>query len=228
MAIQINWDEYRDTCPSYFQWLNSKLVWEKNDKGTVKLGKNTDKNSVVLGRYTARVGPFVEMLGYLFDTDFVVMKEVPEDEIRVTDAMGLRRRYADEVGFDKGKSKRDIDRIWKSIHGKCSVLEFILQLCFRLDEMLNEDDPGEMVGQFFGIFMRNLGLDWNEPKEKWKEKIDHFMNREYHFDGSGGGLFPLIKHWDGNDILDQRKRPIWDQMSSWVNEHLDENAHFIE
>lgn len=227
MAIQINWDEYQDTCPSYFQWLNSKLVWEMNDKGTVKLGKNTDKNSAVLGRYTARNGPFVEMLGYLFDTDFVVMKEVPEDEIRVTDAMGLRRRYADEVGFDKGKSKRDIDRIWKSIHGKCSVLEFILQLCFRLDEMLNEDEPGEMVSQFFGIFMRNLELDPTDSKDVLKEKIDRFMYRKYESDGSKGGLFPIkIGRFDPE--INEKSMPIWDQMGRWVSAHLDENAHFSE
>ena len=152
---------------------------------------------------------------------------IEEDTIRATDAMGLRRRYADETGANLGKSERDIDRIWKSIHGKCSVLEFLLQLCIRLDTMVNEEEPEAMVSQFFGILLGNLGICEGDSEDALKDKIIRFLDRKYNADGSEGGLFPL-KNWSEKTHQDQRKVSIWYQMNTWLAEHLDDEEHFLE
>lgn len=210
MAFQINLDELKD-CSTYFRWL----------MGKVKL--DSDKNC-------ADEKPFVELLGYLFDRDFTVVNDITvgkDDEIRAIDAMELRRTYAEEVGKEKGKSDRDIDRIWKSVHGKCSVLEFILQMAFRLDSMINEEEPGDMVGMFFEILLKNLGLKETDSRDIWEEKVDRFLGREYESDGSGGGLFPL-RNWVQSSLKDQREVSIWYQMSAWLNEHLDDEERFVE
>ena len=206
-------------------------------------GELSGQGTQVNGDISARQGNAIEAVArVMFEVDFICPAEgisdgrgtaetIKDDEIRATDAMELRRRYADEVGISAGKSERDTDRIWKSIHGKCSVLELILSLCFRLDEMLNEDEPEQMVGEFFGIFLRNLGLEnavqTKEDRLEVLSKISRFMERKYKADGSGGGLFPL-REWSVETGKDQRKVSIWYQMNTWLNEHLDEEEHFFE
>lgn len=166
----------------------------------------------------------------LFDTDF--RWTVLEDEIRVTDSLELRKKYAEEIGQNMNKSEREIDRIWKSIHGKCSVFEIILGLCFHMDEMVNEGETGSMVPFFFEILMKNLGIsvmdeeDFDLQKEAteafWKSKIDRFLDRKYESDGSNGGLF-VVKNADE----DLRNMPIWYQMNMFLEENLDEDGVFL-
>jgi len=172
-----------------------------------------------------------ELCKRLFETDFAW--SVDADEIRAKDAVELRRIYSDEVGLSEGKSVREIDRIWKSIGGKCSVFELLLKLAMQLDSLVNEEEEGSRISYFMEVFMRNLGLDFSvscvadnenreDREEDFREKIDRFIERKYGRDGSGGGLFPLKK-----TSKDQRKEPIWNQMNEWLNEHLDEDCCFI-
>lgn len=203
MAVQLNTEELQG-CKSYLGWLIGKIRKEDTSE---------------------------ELCRVLFETDFVY--EMDEDEIRARDALDLRTYYAEEEGRGEGKSKRDTDRIWKSIHGKCSVLELLVSLCRHLDLMLNEGDEGEMMPKFFGIFIRNLGLDGiddedfdhreKSTKAFWKEKIGRFIDRKYDFNGGNGGLFPLKE-----TEKDQRKVSIWYQMNAWLEEHLDEEEQFVE
>ena len=203
---------------------------------TAEYGKNAGENLRNTGENRKGSSILGEVTKEMFSTDFICWDEaIKDDEIRVTDAMELRRIYADEAGALAGKSEREIDRIWKSIHGKCSVLELVLSICYRLDEMVNEDEPGTMVGLFFRIFVHNMELDETdekadpeEEKNDRKAKIERFIQRSYNPDGSGGGLFPL-KNWSAErGDKDQRKVPIWLQMNTWLNEHLDEEEHFVE
>ena len=218
MAVQINSEEL-ENCPTYFQWMVGKIAGQEAE--TVELGRNSadfnTKGLVILGRNSADFSLLCKVAGDMFGTDFIC-EGMKEDEIRATDAMELRRRYADEVGAEKEKSEHDIDRIWKSIHGKCSVFELILSLCFRLDEMVNEDEPGTMVGMFFGILAGNLGFSFtkSEEPEEIKSKIDRFLKREYASDGTGGGLFPL-KNWSKESSKDQKNVSIWYQMNTFID-----------
>lgn len=189
-----------------------------------------------------------ELLKLMFSTDF--LWDIEEDGIRAKDSTDMRKVYAEDVGGSLDKSERDIDRIWKSVHGKCSVLELIVNLCVRMEEMVNEGEAGEMVPDFFRILCGNLGVfdkklircdgpegnqisqgwhSFNVPlaqTEHWTACILRFMNRKYEADGSGGGLFPLEK-WSAESGKDQRKVPIWYQMNTWLDENLDEDEHFM-
>lgn len=232
MAIQIDCEELLD-CPGYLKWMSDKIRGlgtgkdagepkpERVTLGTVKLG------TVKLGNWSAQWEPYVRLLHFLYGADFYVVDGMEEDTIRATDAMGLRRRYADETGAFLSKSERDIDRIWKSVHGKCSVLEFLLQLCIRLDTMVNEDEPEAMVNQFFGILLGNLDIREEDTDADLVKKITRFLDRKYNADGSEGGLFPL-KNWSEKTHQDQRKVSIWYQMNTWLAEHLDDEEHFLE
>lgn len=212
MAIQVNCEELNG-CPGYLEWIKSKICTgdDCGDCGDC-----------------ANLKPYGNLLSFLFVKDFFAVDGPAkvDDEVRATDAMGLRRRYAKEVGAEADKSDRDIDRIWKSVRGKCSVLELLLQLCFRLDGMVNEEEPGEMVGMFFGILLKNLGLKESDSSAILEEKVDRFLNRQYGHDGSEGGLFPLSE-WTEGVSKDQKTLSIWYQMNIWLTEHLDDEEHFI-
>ena len=165
----------------------------------------------------------VKLCRFLYGVDFTVGDGgCPEDETQATNGMELRRRYAEFVGKESGKSERDIDRIWKTIHGKCSVLELLVHLCIRLDEMTNEEESGTTVSKFFDVILENLAIDITDNEAGWSAVIGDFLHRNYDKDGSGGGLFPVKNIGD----KDARKMPIWFQLNAWLNEHLNEDAEF--
>ncbi len=252
MAVQIKVDEM-EGCLSYFDWMmNSifgydsckdicsdagKCTEENSGKCAVKFDKECSVNCTV---NRAR-DSIVEICRVMFETDFICYPgnedTIKNDEIRAKDAMELRRRYAKEVGKNTNKTKIEIDRIWKSVHGNCSVLELILMLCVRLDEMVNEEESGSMVGLFFNILTTNLGFISCKMANSEEEKndrnaiilagIDRFLMRKYNVDGTGGGLFPLKKWSSERGSKDQREVPIWLQMNAWLSEHLDEDEHFL-
>ena len=234
MAVQFNFEEL-ENCPGYFTWMVNLIhAGESNEKDD-----NNNHHGDICGDESVNNhgsdradSALVEVCRVMFETDFIWDEKIKEDEIRATDAMQLRRKYAEDVGRKANKSLHDIDRIWKSIHGKCSTLEVILSMCGRLDEMVNEDEPGTMVGMFFRILARNLGFDFCAEKELSKEDISaivcRFLKREYNEDGSGGGLFP-IQEWSlEKGSKDQRQVSIWYQMNAWLAEHLDDEEHFVE
>ena len=206
MAIQVKVDEL-EGCQTYLSWMVEKA----------KIEKETGKA--------------------LFGIDFV--SEMAEDDIRARDGLDLRKDYAKEAGEKAGKNDREKDRIWKSIHGKCSVMELFLKLSMQLDSMTNEGIFGEKTPYFMEVFLKNLGIWKNSEgsegdkkgtsegsrsgfEEVLKASVDRFLERKYAEDGSGGGLFPIQ-----NNEKDQRKEPIWNQMNTWLGEHLDEDYEFL-
>ena len=227
MAIQVKVDEL-DHCATYLEWLVSKtghIYWEDSGKDNSAVKTTTVKSTANSAVGTANLTPFGRLCKELFSVDFYAVDGIPEDDIRATDAMELRRRFAEEEGELASKSERDIDRIWKSVRGKCSVLEFILQIAYRLDSIVNEDETEAMVPQFFAILLKNLDVKETDSSEILKGKVDRFLSRTYDSNGGGGGLFPLKKYVEGV-TKDQRKVPIWDQMGDWISEHLDDDAYF--
>ena len=225
MAVQVRLEEL-EGCKSYFAWLIEHLEPIGED--------HVDFNSEISR----------ELCRLMYEADFYwkgtdkdgAEWEIAADEIRAKDALEIRKRYAEEAGKSAGKSDRDIDRIWKSIYGKASVLEVIFSLCEHLDAMVNEDEPGCMVGLFFRSLISNLGLDdfddedfdhrEKEVKSVWEGRIKLFLNREYFESGCCGGLFPL-QNWHKETDKDQRKISLWDQMGTWLNEHLDDEGLFV-
>lgn len=221
MAIQLKTDELNG-CESYFEWLENAVSDDvKMSYPGVKEAIEREMNIGESGKY--------KLMRYLFDRDFVISDSstdeifgCSEDEIQAKNGMELRRKYAESVGKKAGKSERDTDRIWKSIHGKCSVLELLIHLSMSLDSMTNEEESGKNTGKFFDILLENLEFDVTSSAEDWQVIVDKFLHRKYKSNGSEGGLFPL-KHAEKN----MKKVPIWSQLNAWLNENLDENAEFI-
>ena len=215
MAVQLELDELKGV-KSYPEWLIDKVKYDGID---------------------------LNLCGYLYGTDFEFTMEngVDEDGIQARNAMDLRMTYAKEVGQEAGRSERDIDRIWKSVHGKCSVLELIVYLCVQIDALVNEGESGAMVPMFFEILVRNLrylkrsevvvvdGSKWSADdalRYDWEIRTGIFMERMYNRDGTNGGLFP-ITGWREGISKDMRKVSIWYQMNAWLEENLDDDGVFL-
>ena len=170
---------------------------------------------------------FGELSRVLFETDFEWSNE--QDEIRVRDALELRKIYADSVGVAEKKTKRDIDRIWKSIYGKCSVFEILVSIAKHIDQMVNEGQEDSMIPIFMKIMLDNVGwsdkddedfdLKPEETERFWKSRSEKFMGRKYNEDGSNGAIF-VIK----DPTISMPQAGLWMQLNSWLAEHLDENG----
>lgn len=125
---------------------------------------------------------------------------VDNDHNRIQDGINLRTRYDNEYVHEDD----DV----------CSVLEFLIALAFRI-----EDVSGNDYVYSFWEMIENLGLidmdDSNiDPgtRSTIDDKIAILLNREYSRDGIGG-LFPL-----DNAEEDQRKVEIWYQMQAYLIE----------
>lgn len=163
MAKQVLLEELQG-CKTYLGWIIDCLDMGNYDASGLRPPKFPDEVFYKLPSepdYWLYSLPTVsrELCRVLFEMDFTWVESVKDDEIRATDALEIRKVYARDVGEKAGKSERDIDRIRKSVHGKASVLEVIFSLCRHLDEMVNEDEPGTMIGFFYRILIHNLQLD---------------------------------------------------------------------
>lgn len=159
MAVQVKADEL-EGCRSYFDWMIDKLDSVPDDF-------NAESMHSSISRELCRV---------LFAIDFRWLRDGGDiekaDETRAKDALEIRKIYAEEEGSAAGKTDREIDRIWKSVHGKTSVLELIFSLCKYLDAMVNEEEEGSMIGVFFRILIHNLGLDDYSDWDFGEDSVD--------------------------------------------------------
>lgn len=159
----------------------------------------------------------------LFEADF--SSSVDEDMIQMNKAKELRKVYSQEVG----STRREKDRLWKSIFNECSMLEMLVYLASSMNEMLNESEE-DQTPEFFhvllenGEFLRMDDEDWDFQQEAalryWKNRIRMITDRTYSVSGKGG-LFPLTRNSE-----DQRKVPIWYQFNAWLEENSDEDGGF--
>ena len=201
-------------------------IWDPNPQMKTYLGWLEDKCLLC--------GPLAELL---YGTDFYYSPSISEDGDRVKQALILREDYASEVG--SGLDEVLQDRLWKSIHGQCSLFEMMISLAMSLDEMLNEDPDKDMVSDFFHILLENAGYtlydeeDWDAPKgeeictDYWKRVSSRVLDRRYEMNGKGG-LFPLqsVPLKDGM-VVDRRTVGLWQQLQDWVDEHTDEECNFV-
>jgi len=243
MATQVLLEELSG-CKTYLGWLIEKLDYLGSDEDDSEVKSKIKWMGSEINWLSPEANPELkwmsteisrELCRLMFEIDFTWLESVKEDEIRAKDALEIREKYAQEVGKLAGKSSRDIDRIWKSVHGKVSVLEIIFSLCVHLDEMFNEEEPWKMVGFFYRILIRNLALDEfddedfdhreSEIRDIWKGRIKQFLRREYFESGCCGGLFPL-NNWDKDSGKNQKEVGLWYQMNAWVNEHVDDDGMF--
>lgn len=151
---------------------------------------------------------YSKLLRFLFNQDFYW--SVPMDENRYFDGMELRRDFETETG-----GILDFDSL-----GDCSVLEVMIALAIRIEDIEADDDYGDRTSKWFWGMIHDLGLmcmtDDEYDEYYISSVLDRFLNRDYAFDGTGS-LFCIP-----NTSKDLRTVEIWYQMCWYLDYILDE------
>lgn len=144
-----------------------------------------------------------KLLMYLHDVEFRYSNH--RDEARSYDGIDLRRHYEIDT-------RREISDY---IDGPCSVLEMMVALAIRCEDIMDNPNYGNRTGQWFWGMIINLGLgsmtDGRFNRDETEEIIESFLNRKYARDGQGG-LFTVKDTTD-----DFRKLEITHQMYRYLN-----------
>ena len=121
------------------------------------------------------------------------------DSNRAQDGIDLRERYYGD----------------STIKGPCSVLEMMVALSIRCEEIMDNPAYGDRTTQWFWNMIINMGLgamyDSRFDKKHVEECVDRMLNREYEPNGKGG-LFYVRGCTD-----DLRELEIWSQMCYFLD-----------
>lgn len=177
---------------------------------------------IVNNRYFNDLVDFVDGIEYrgvlwrLFITVF--HWDIAMDKNRASDGLKLRDKFnARDV---------DIDRVFKN-RDDVSVLEVLIAMSIRCEEdIMRMNGAGDRTIEWFWLMLDNLelysiGLEndlhdevYQASTEDYIENVlTRFMNRNYNFDGSNGGLF-IVKH----PRRDMREVDLWMQLNWWLVE----------
>ena len=149
-----------------------------------------------------------DLLTTLHDFDFEGF--VANDNNRSVDGLKIREQFCDEFGVDD----------MELLPGKCTVLEMLIALSYRLEFETAQSRWEKTPSQWFWILIDNLRLsDYNDRvfdpmiERVVEDKIRKLVDRTYDINGDGG-LFPLnyTRH-------DQRTVEIWYQMTEYILEN---------
>lgn len=158
---------------------------------------------VVGGNRESPYMSYRKLLMYLHDVEF--RYSIPKDENRAHDGVDLRYRY--EYSTHRSESEY--------LDGPCSVLEMMVALAIRTEEIMDNPHIGDRTGQWFWGMIISLGLgsmtDNRFNREEAEEIIEKFLNRKYDRNGKGG-LF-TVKNTD----VDFRKIEIVHQRNRYLN-----------
>lgn len=159
---------------------------------------------LVGGTRFAEAVSYRKLLTFLHDVEFVYF--VPYDENRAADGIALRYRYC--LLHDCLDSEQYLT-------GPCSVLEMMIALAIRCEEIMDNPDVGDRTAQWFWEMIKSMGLGsmHNYNYNEWlvNDVVSRFLNREHEADGRGG-LF-TVKGWD----RDMRTAEIWHQLMAYMN-----------
>lgn len=154
-----------------------------------------------------------KLFSALYDTEFYSI--ISKDDNRADDGIDLRYIFADDCLVDQRTIANEID------NRPCSVLEMMIALSLRIEnDIMDNPDVGNRVGQWFWGMIVNLGLGGMNDKNFDIDLVDRimndFLNRNYHKDGRGG-LFKT-----NNSSKDMRNIDIWYQMNLYLNELMED------
>lgn len=153
-------------------------------------------------RFSKRVS-YRKLLMHLHDIEFTW--SVAFDDNRADDGIQLRRRFA---------LTRDDMSLIDYIAGPCSVLEMMVALAIKCEDIMDDSVYGNRTGQWFWGMIHNLGLspmiDSKFDRDFTDDIIARLLNREYEPDGTGG-LFTIR-----NCERDLRTVEIWRQLSWYL------------
>lgn len=147
-------------------------------------------------------GEYSSLLSALYYIPFRWSGNIRTDSNRAKDGLVLRCDYQAETG------------LLPFVKGDCSVLEMLVALAIRIDDVLGT--PGEThIDEWFQIMVGNLGLleETNDYFSGYEVEstIDRWLDRDFSYNGKGG-IFPMV-----NSPEDQREIPLWDQMACYFN-----------
>lgn len=116
----------------------------------------------------------MELLFALYSTEFFWI--VSRDRNRAEDGLELREKFEYETGE------------YADISGPCNCLELFVAMAIRCEsDLMYDPDYGDRTGQWFWMFLNNLGLLAYDSDTFNYDEVDdilyHFMNREYGPDG---------------------------------------------
>lgn len=147
------------------------------------------------------------------------------DENRMDDGLAMRREFEDVADkdncrYDGRYEAYDISDVLDG--GSCTMLEFFVGFAYRLVRDLFSDNVVS-VHEVVERMLKNLDI-WKyddeyfdstqqeEVEEYIDEKLDDWIDREYDFDGSRGGIFVIPECRD-----DLAETEMWVQASWWYN-----------
>lgn len=159
---------------------------------------------MVCGKRFAPGMTYRKLLTFLHDAEFVYF--VPYDENRAEDGIALRYRYC---------LVHDCTELEWCLTGPCSMLEMMLALALKCEELMDNMSIGDRTAQWFWNMITNMGLgsmnDTNYNEWLVNDVVTIVLNREYEPDGRGG-LFH-VRGWD----RDMRTAEIWHQLMAYIN-----------
>ena len=143
-----------------------------------------------------------KLLTLLHDTEFVY--SISRDANRAEDGINLRYRFSYETKYDNSY-----------LYGPCSVLEMILGVAMRCEEIMDDPIIGDRIGQWLWDMIINLGLgsmdDTRFDRPYVNSVVKKFLKRDYEPNGQGG-LFTIKRCKD-----DLRDVEIWYQMCWYLD-----------
>lgn len=177
---------YDDITNEYFEWLVKKIS----------------------GKPAKSRASYNKLLQFLHTVEFRWI--IDHDENRAEDGINMRWRFA----VYKGREE-DPDEILDILRGPCSMLEMMVALSIRCEDIMDDPSIGDRTPQWFWNMITTLSLgsmhDDIFDKERTMRILDRFMDREYDPNGRGG-LF-RIRSCD----RDLREVEIWHQMCWYLD-----------
>lgn len=156
-----------------------------------------------------RVDGLAPELDILFDvlatTDYIPTKL--DDVNRALDGQLFRREFAhDNPGY--------------YIVGECSMLEFLVGVAKRLEDLLYDHTNPSQLANWFWVLMGNLGIEKGAVEaynllgpDDICEAVTKFLEGDYAPNGEFGGLFPIQ-----NSSVDVTVLSVWEQMQLYLME----------
>ena len=150
-----------------------------------------------------------KLLTHLHELEFTYI--LPMDENRFADGIDLRYKFGYYCHYEDPIIATYLD------DKPCSVLEMMVALSIRCEDIMDDPEIGDRTGQWFWNMIVNLGLGRMNDRYFDEDYVDDviytFLNREYEYDGTGG-LFTVK-----NTNTDMRNVEIWHQMCWSLNEN---------
>ena len=164
-------------------------------------------NAIVSNKHCPKELSYRKLLMALHSTEFTY--SIPKDKNRATDGLDLRCRFSLE-----NSPNCNMEYV-EYLCGPCSVLEMMVALALKCEEIMDDTSAGNRTGQWFWGMVVTMGLgamtDSRFDRDYVTDVVNRFLNRDYQPDGQGG-LF-RVRHCD----VDLRRVEIWWQMCWYLD-----------